>query len=268
MTERLTYPHDYRTICEGDPAPLVVGGQAINLWAINYLVSQVAKAGLGSKDLDIIAGEQVIAYLKNLPGWVYRPNKARNWLDSRIGFLYGSSSDGRKLSVEILHSVNGLDESDLAAAAFIKSEGVTYRVLDPIAMLKAKAANLRDIDQAGPPPRNDREHLHMISHCVPLFLREIHSAAVEDVSKEKEVLAVISRAFKTLQNRDIASTLIKEGIEPGALIPQEFAESELPRIRKAYQWQMPLVVLQPARPSAPAPISPPTKPAQGPRMGI
>jgi len=31
-----TYPHDYRLICAGREAPTVVGGQAINLWAISY----------------------------------------------------------------------------------------------------------------------------------------------------------------------------------------------------------------------------------------
>ena len=32
-----TFPHDYRLICAGRDAPTVVGGQAVNLWAISYL---------------------------------------------------------------------------------------------------------------------------------------------------------------------------------------------------------------------------------------
>jgi hypothetical protein len=39
----------------------------------------------------------------------------------------------------------------------------------------------------------------------------------------------------------VVSTLIKEGIAPRSLLPSEFAESPLERIRKAYQWQMKMV---------------------------
>lgn len=52
---------------------------------------------------------------------------------------------------------------------------------------------------------------------------------------------VFSRAFRTLQNKEIATTLIAEGIAPRSLLPPEFSESPLERIRSAYRWQMKMV---------------------------
>ena len=56
-------------------------------------------------------------------------------------------------------------------------------------MLKAKTTNVRDIDQIGPPPRQDRIHLNLIVRCVPDFLRDVHASAVADIAKENDVSA-------------------------------------------------------------------------------
>ena len=265
-----TTPHDYRVVCECEPAPLVVGGQAVNLWAINYLTPSVPKTRLVSKDLDIVVTQEAFGKLKHMPGWVFQTRETKNWMDSRLGALRSTSPDGRPLLVEILHSVHGLDKTDLAAAAYIESEGVVYRVLDPIAMLKAKAANVRDIKQDGDPPRQDRQHLHLLARCLPRFLTEVHQNAVAEPNQEKDSLAVVSRAFKTLQHPKTAQTLVTEGIAPASLIPAELAESPLPRIRSAYAWQFRLLAgpEERMRPKSPSVATRPASPRQGPRMGI
>jgi hypothetical protein len=267
-----TAPHDYRVVCECEPAPTVVGGQAVNLWAINYLTPEVPKTNLVSKDLDIVVSKEALTKLKQVPGWIFQPRETRNWMDSRLGALRSTSPDGRPLLVEILHSVHGLDKADLDAAAYVKSEGVVYRVLDPVAMLKAKTANVRDIDQVGPPVRQDRLHLQLIVRCVPEFLRDVHQSAVMDPSREKEALTVVSRAFKTLQNAKTAQTLQAEGLAPASLIPAELAASPLPRIRSAFEWQFRLLATAPEK-SRPGMVldpepDPAPKPSQGPRMGM
>jgi hypothetical protein len=267
-----TAPHDYQVVCELQPAPTVVGGQAVNLWAINYLTPRIPKENLVSKDLDVVVSEEAFAKLKYVPGWVFQPRETKNWMDSRLGALRSTSPDGRQLLVEILHSVYGLDQSDLTAAAYVQADGVVYRVLDPIAMLKGKAANVRDFDQVGPPPRQDRIHLKLLVHCVPEFLRDVHASAVADATKEKDALAVFTRAFKTLQREKIAGILIKEGIAPRSLLPPEFADSPLERIRRAYKWQMSLVPeaseFAPTVPRLRPSVAVKPKQGNGPRMGI
>ncbi len=271
-TRPQTTPHDFRVVCEHESAPTVVGGHAVSLWAINYLSKQVPAPDLVSKDLDIIVSDAGLPKLKRVPGWVFQPRETKNWLDSRLGALRSTSPDGRPLLVEILHKVHGLDQADLKAAAYLMSRGVTYRVLDPVAMLKAKAMNVRDIPQDGPAPRQDRLHLGLIARCVPEFLREIHTCAVAEPTKEKQTLEVFSRTFRTLQNEKIARTLIAEGIAPRSVLPPEFAESPLERIRRAYRWQMKMVP-EPGQQMLSAPKSGPSvavRPNQspGPKMGM
>jgi hypothetical protein len=145
-------------------------------------------------------------------------------------------------------------------------------VLDPVAMLKAKAMNVRHIPQEGPSPRQDRLHLQLIVRCVPEFLRDVHQSAVADPTKQKQALEVFSRAFRTLQDKKITSTLIAEGIAPRSLLPSEFAESPLERISKAYRWQMKMVpeasqLVMPASETRPSAVERPRQ-GHGPRMGM
>lgn len=270
-----TYPHDYRLICAGRESPTVVGGQAVNLWAVSYLKPSgpdLRAREYGSKDLDILADKKVIDYLKTVPGWVFKPNDTRNWTDSRQGFLHRTSEDGRKLLVEVLHSVHGLDKQDLAHVETVEHRGNQYRLLDPVVMLKAKAANVRDIKQDAVPPRHDREHLQLIARCVPLYLADVHQAAVKNPAIEKEALAVVSRAFKTLQQTKTSQTLQAEGITPASLIPSEMRESPLPRVRTAFEWQYRLlatsITTSRTDHSIVSAAAPESHPRQGPRMGM
>jgi hypothetical protein len=268
-----TFPHDYRLICAGREAPTVVGGQAVNLWAISYLERKTVDLraeDYGSKDLDILADKKVIDHLKTVPGWVFKPNNSKNWTDSRQGFLHGTSEDGRKLLVEVLHSVHGLEKSDLARVETVEHRGHQYRLLDPVVMLKAKAANVRDLKQDDTPPRHDRLHLQLVARCVPLYLREVHQAAVQNPANEKESLNVVSYAFKTLQNEKTAQTLLAEGIAPASLIPAELRDSPLPRIRSAFEWQFRLLAGEAAaQTTAPTVrLAPAPQPKPGPRMGM
>ena len=195
----VTYPHDYRLICAGQPPAVVVGGQAVNLWAISYLDpnAEGITTRFGSGDLDILADPALLERLKHLPGWGYKSNDLRNFLDTRVAFMSSVSGDNRRLLVEILHSVHGLDKADLSAVEVVSYDGTEYRLLDPIVMLKSKAANVRDINQDGPPPRQDRVHLQLLARCWPAYLRDIHEAAVAHPETEKDALAVISLTFAT-----------------------------------------------------------------------
>ena len=96
-----TTPHDFRVVCEHESAPTVVGGHAVNLWAINYLTPQVPKANLVSKDLDIIVSTEGLPKLQQVPGWVFQPRETKNWMDSRLGALRSTSPaaaiSGRRL---------------------------------------------------------------------------------------------------------------------------------------------------------------------------
>lgn len=147
--------------------------------------------------------------------------------------------DGRLLIVEVLGKVLGLGKEDLEAVVKIERDGLIYQVLDPIAVLKAKATNIRKLNQEGPPPRNDRAHLKLIAQCVPLFLKESHDLATNKPEEREAFSKVISRIFQTLSDRHIVRIVINEGIQPISLIPSELKTSPIEKVRTTYEHQMP-----------------------------
>jgi len=262
LSSNPTYPHDYRVFCASAAQPIVVGGQAVNLWAITFLADSSpvsARSEFSSVDLDVLANPSVLAFLEKLPAWTFAKTPIWAFGESIRARAFGLAPDGRKLLVEVLHSVMGLDKADLAAVATVTLDGVNYRTLDPIAMLKAKAVCVRDLDQNGPPLRHDRRHLQLVARCLPHFLTQIHAEAIASPQTEVSAAKIFSRAFALLADKRIAPTLHAERIDFASLLPPEFAESPVARIRAAYHHQIPRLGLpaflpQPA--SFPAPVSP------------
>lgn len=241
MTNENTTPHDYRVLMSSVPGLTVVGGQAVNLWAITYCGPDDNLPDHGSKDLDVIARGEVARAIQQLPNWDFK--KTPLWtMDVRVASLTCRTSDGRLLAVEVLNRVNGLDGKDLAATRIIESGGIRFQVLDPIAMLKAKAANVRDLKQDGDPPRQDRQHLQIIAICLPRFLLDAHAQSEMEPGAHEEFSHLLRRAFETLFDKKTAQTLWDLGIAPSSLIPalegsriekvQLAIKNQLPRLRE------------------------------------
>ncbi len=237
-TDNLTYPNDYRVICDSTARPIVVGGQAVNLWAITFLGNGDPKLGdmkFGSEDLDVLSSQAVHEFLQNLPAWRY--HKAPLWAfgDGRAATAASVAVDGRPLLCEVITSVPGLTEKDLGAVEVVSYQGAHFKTLDPIAMLKAKAYCVAKFDQT---KRHDRMHLKLIARCVPAFLRQIHQQA-STAELQNAATKIVSRAFEVATDPKIGSTLRKEGIAPSSLIPIELASSPIEKIRTACSYQMP-----------------------------
>lgn len=240
MSSDPTYPHDYRIIAGSEVRPTIVGGQAINLWAITFLEAgdPPLSTKYASGDLDVLSGPKILDFLRSLaPAW--QVDKVPFWAfgDGREAIARGLAADNRKLLVEVIKNVHGLDAQDLKGVEEVDYAGVTYRVLDPIGLLKSKAANVRDFDQVGPPPRHDLTHLQLIARCLPLYLRRVHGGAATNPATHGAAARVFSRAFEMLLHRPTATTLAQAGIERATLMPSEFMESPIEKIRNAYTWQ-------------------------------
>jgi len=237
-----TYPHDYRLFFEGDIKPLVVGGQAVNLWAITFLEKgdrSLTVKTFGSEDMDLLDEAKVLEFLASAPGWNFTKRGVKDPFDIRVGRATSTSEDNRVLLVEIVKGVNGLEKEDIVAST-VEYHGTVYRLLDPIALLKAKAANIRELDQTD---RHDREHLKLIVACLPHFI----SAVLKNAKAEEKAPKTVSRLFSTLQHKKTAETLRNEGIDIPSLITNEIKNSSVPKIQKACEFQMPRLVAQEAQ---------------------
>lgn len=240
MSSEPTSPHDYKALLEACPSLTIVGGQAVNVWAITYLDRTDPKiSGVASIDLDVIAKTSVKEIISALPQW--KASKIPMWAfgDGRLLTLSSKSTDGRILLVELLKDVPGLNSEDIEAVQQIEKDGVRYRLLDPIAMVKSKATNVRKYQQDGPLPRQDRPHLQIIAQCVAPFLRDAHQQAAPVAELHSEFARTVSRAFKTLSDKHVSATLLELGISPRSLIPEELSDSPILKVQTAFAHQLP-----------------------------
>lgn len=202
----------------------------------------------GSHDLDVVSSGKALSFLKALPDWHFAATPMKHFGIGITARLQSVAHDGRLLLVEVLHGVAGLESADLRRVTELTARnGTVYRLLDPIAMLKAY--NVRKFKQDDNPPRHDRAHLELIARCVPEFLREVHGTALRLQSarapEAKEALAAAvdatSAACATFSDSNIAATLRAQGIAPETLIPTEFKDSPIPKVANAWKHQFPRI---------------------------
>jgi hypothetical protein len=238
-SEELTYPDDYREILSAPSKPVLVGGQAVNLWASIYLPDPKG-IRYGSADLDVLSSERVLSELAALPDWNYKRRPLVAFGDIRDAVMDQKTPGGKKLHVEILKTVKGLEKADLNAVVDVTSNEVAYRVLDPVVMLKAKAHNITSFTQDGPEPRQDVPHFRLLSKVVPAYLRDVHEEARLGAFPTATVEKTLRTLFKTMQDKKIAGVFNREKIGPDELVPAEFANSFSEVIRQTMTHQMPL----------------------------
>ena len=156
---------------DGSEPPVIVGGHAVNLWSMYFLANGVS--GLErylpftSKDLDLVGTMDLLDRLHlRLKGKLTR-SEPRSPV---LGRLVIPSASGADLTVEVLHTVKGLDFKELGRTIDLQTSGVFGRVLIPQLVLKAKIENSVSIDQSG---RNDVKHVNMMTLCVRAFIGDL-----------------------------------------------------------------------------------------------
>jgi hypothetical protein len=117
----------------GEIKPLVVGGQAVNLWAITFLESgdpSITVKTYSSEDMDLLDEDKVLKFLETVPGWNFVKRGVRDPFDIRVGRATSTSDDNRALLVEVVKSVKGLEKEDIIDA-WVEYRGTTFRIRTP-----------------------------------------------------------------------------------------------------------------------------------------
>jgi hypothetical protein len=166
----------FRSLQAGGWDAVLVGGQAVNVWACRYEQDSDAWHALRpytSRDLDYHGGLADARF-------AMRALHARGRLNTgsdpspNAGVLQVSLPDGRELLVDILTGVYGLSAAEIERTAITWSgsgalSGLTLRVIHPLLLMEAKTAALRGLPQGG---RQDAKHLQMLTLIVRQWLRE------------------------------------------------------------------------------------------------
>lgn len=161
---------------------MVVGGQAVSIWADRYLASEPELRQylpFTSKDLDLLGDYLDLDHLAKATGF-RKESAPRKLLIPSAGYLEIPRAGARPIKVEVLKRIHGVTTAEAKATALVvEQEGVRYRVLHPVILLKAKLEATIDLPQAKPGlERQDLRHLRIMLVCVRGFLREL-IAAVE-----------------------------------------------------------------------------------------
>jgi hypothetical protein len=186
-------PADFADILCGPELPLIVGGQAVNLWAELYspeLTHLDDYRPFVSKDADIFGTRALAETLARRAGWQCHFDERRSSIVVAILTKPRVEEQGT-LTIEVLGEVNGLSEADLAASTVVELGGIDcYRIPPPTVLLKAKLYNLASLFWSERP--QDLKHARMLCAMVPHYLNELHAECVAGTVADPMFVAAVN----------------------------------------------------------------------------
>lgn len=240
--EKLT-PRDLREILvklqEASLDAVVVGGQAVNLWAFKYYENAPALKELlpfASEDLDFYGGKlEVLTCRDTLQG---KATLNQDFDPSPNSGVVIVNYQERSLRIDFLASVYGLNDAEITSTALPFSgreplTGVKIKVLHPLLCLEGKLKCLRGLPQQG---RQDLKHVKMSLICVGELLKDFCQR-----QEPRSGLKLIERVLKDALTEDGLSAWYHHQVEIESAIPldvlskltddkwQKFCEIRLPK---------------------------------------
>ena len=222
--------------------PLLVGGHAVNLWAIVYR-ERVGRGldrwlPLTSKDLDLVGTIDLLEAMKKNFGGDFRLAGPRSPI---VGQLI-ANLHGVDRKIDVLRDVFGLNPKDLSAESAvldIEFDGEIFeaRVLPILTLLQAKVANLAKLDQA---KRNDFKHVSIMLLVAREYLTELIVAAESGAADSRAAIGPLEHFRKIVASPDALKCSSVRGIEFDSVWPRELlTAAKDPRIQNFVKHRLP-----------------------------
>lgn len=211
-------PDEFASLLVSDYPLFIVGGQAVNLWALYYYKYTAELEPFVSRDIDILGDSKtLIDMAKNIgiePSFFSKMPPT-----NMVGALFAKNRDGQSLLVEVLSSVYGIKNEILLDQTYTISVGekdVSVQVPNPIALLQAKIANVADLSQVG---RQDRHHIKILTKLMPAYFTDIYSTVVSGKIKEREMLKMLEYLITVITSTNGYNVLDELNIPARSLFP-------------------------------------------------
>ena len=185
-------PGDFaRSLAASEPL-LLVGGQAVNLWALYYEDRTRDLAPFVSRDADVLGDRATLKLLGKLAGAKpqFFPLKPPS---NEVGVVITRDAGGEPLLIEVLRYVKGASNEELRDPAYRFALGeppVQVQAPGPIALLQAKVAHLAEIKQTG---RQDGRHIVILARVMPGYLEDLRASAAAGRLDERKLLELLER---------------------------------------------------------------------------
>lgn len=232
-------PAAFAAVLADAAQPLIVGGQAVNLWAEVYSTEEPSLQEFQpftSKDADIHGDRALAEILHRRSGWSCRfYDEVRQ---PAVALLTRRSDSGEDLRVEVIRSVHGLDPTDLKRSLVRELRpGELYHLPDPFVMLKAKLANVAHLEFEQRP--QDLKHAHMLIPICRAYLLELHSAIGRPDMSERNFLGAIGFLVEVVRSADADRVSKRHGLTLGSIFPTSLANSRHEKVRRFALEQLP-----------------------------
>jgi hypothetical protein len=197
---------------------VVIGGQAVNLWAERYQSESPPWNELRpytSFDLDVLGSRtDVLACSEALRAEAFFPLPSENTVNSgKIVTRLGESD----FEIDFLHSPNGLSPAEIRELARdLTFENIPLKVLHPLHCVESKTINLATIPQ-GTGERQDLKHLRLSIAILHEYLKSLTLAGSSD-----QLLLRWARRVRVDANHELGlQATIRYGINFQEAIPSE-----------------------------------------------
>ena len=226
-------PADFGEILSSPQRPLIVGGQAVNVWAEYFALKNPQLAGqrpFVSKDADILGDRSLAEKLAAAAGW-----KLKFFHEPRtiaVAVLLKQRPGAATLTVEVLREVRGLSRKELEDADMVELRpGQIYRVPSPVRLLKAKLANLREITPTRP---HDIFHVRLLVTLAREYVKEQHAQVSAKLLTERAFINALHELRRLVIGPKARLLETRHGIILTSALPVDLSTFEMPKLAAFY----------------------------------
>lgn len=230
-------PEAFAKLLAADPPLLIVGGQAVNLWALYYEDRTRDLAPFVSRDADVLGDRATLERLgktaRKKPQFF--PLKPPS---NEVGVVVAKDAAGAPLLIEVLRHIKGATNEELRDPVYEFAIGASEtRVLvpGPIILLQAKATNLCEIKQTG---RQDARHVLILVRLLPAYLDDLCNAVTAGRVEERVLINALEQLLRILLSKHGRKVCADLKIDPQGLF-SELNPARLPKLERFLMKRLP-----------------------------